>query len=287
MAIDDRTLLGVNIWLKPTKFFLSFMAYLPTAAWMLSLLVESRPRLVKTLGWLFSITAYIEMLAIAGQAARGVRSHFNVATPFDRVVFSSMGIAVVVFYVATIVLAVVLLRLKMTDRVHASGLRLGLGVALVGMGVGGFMTQPTAEQMARMKAGERVAIIGTHTFRGEDGGPGLPLVNWSTVAGDMRPAHFVGMHALQVLPLLAFFIGRRGRRLDEGQKVALVRGAGLLQLGLTVSLAQQALRGQSIVAPDALTLSLFALSLVVGFAVAGFGLRRAAPATAPAAVAVG
>ena len=49
---------------------------------------------------------------------------------------------------------------------------------------------------------------GQHVVGVEDGGPGLPFVNWSVEAGDLRVSHMIGLHGMQILPIFAFLLGR-------------------------------------------------------------------------------
>jgi hypothetical protein len=92
------------------------------------------------------------------------------------------------------------------------------------------------------------------------------VTDWSTTGGDLRIGHFVGLHGLQALPILAFLLIRYATMLDDRTKVRLLRVAALGYALLTATLTWQALRGQPLLRPDALTLTV-AGSLVVAFAV--------------------
>jgi hypothetical protein len=117
-------------------------------------------------------------------------------------------------------------------------------------------------------------ISGAHTVGLPDGGPGLPLVGWSTVGGDLRIGHFVGLHALQALPLLAIALHLLRHRLDEATRVRLLLLAAAAYAALTVSLTWQALRGQSLVHPDALTLAAWGTLAVATTAAGALVIHR-------------
>ncbi|MCC6602364.1 MAG: hypothetical protein IT327_04095 [Anaerolineae bacterium] len=266
--LDSRLITGAPAWVKPMKFAISTILYAGTLAWMLSF-VTGHPRLVRWIGGLTALGFLVELVGISIQAARGVRSHFNVGTLFDGAIFSLMGTFVMVIWVMNIVTAVLLMRQKMDNQPLAWALRLGLLVTAVGSILGFLMTMPTPGQLAAMQAGEVVSIVGAHSVGVADGGAGLPFVGWSTAGGDIRVAHFVGLHALQIIPLLGIFVNRRFRqRLSDGRRTALVFVGGLGYLGLVLLLLWQALRAQPLIAPDALTLAALA-GLVAVVSVAG------------------
>jgi hypothetical protein len=258
---DPAEILGAPRWLKPAKFAISTAIYAATFAWLLTF-VRGRPRLVR---WSAHITAWVflyEVVAITLQAARGTTSHFNQTSAFNGMLATSMGAAIMVVWVMSIVIAVVLLRQRFTDRAFAWSLRLGLLITIAGAMVGMYMAVPTKQQLARAAGGKRVEHFGAHTVGADDGGPGLPGVGWSTRHGDLRAAHFAGLHALQVIPLLGWLFARR-RRLSVKRRVAIVGAIGGSYFGLIGILFWQALRGQSLVQPDSLTLGVFAAWAVI------------------------
>ncbi len=244
-VVDDRVLLGAPLWFKPLKFAISLALYAATLAWMLG---QLRERTLARTGWIVTAAGAIEMAVIVGQAAVGNRSHYNMDTPLSAALWSVMGVTIVVLWLATLAVALRFLREPGRDRVATTAIRLGLVVALIGLAEGFLM-----------------ATAATHTVGAPDGGPGLPLLGWSTVGGDLRIAHFIGMHALQGLPLFAAALAV-GHRLDEVTRVRLVQIAAAAWTGLVVLLTWQALRAQPLLAPDALTLA--ALGALVAVTVA-------------------
>jgi hypothetical protein len=268
---DPRLILGQPAWVKPLKFALSGGVYAFSFVWLLTF-VPRFPRLKQIAASATGLALIVETPLIALQVVRGTTSHFNVATPFDATLFSVMGGFIMLLAVMNLVLAVLLLFQRLPDRVFGWGLRFGVLLSFVGIAVAFLMTSgPTPEQLARLEAGETVATIGAHSVGVADGGPGLPFVGWSTEGGDLRIPHFVGLHGLQLLPLVGWLLTRPvlRRRLSANHRLVLVWVAGLGYLGLTLLLTWQALRGQSIIAPDAATWR--ALGVLVGTVVLASG----------------
>ncbi|BCS35336.1 hypothetical protein TBR22_A45630 [Luteitalea sp. TBR-22] len=243
-AVDARTITGAPAWNKPLKFFLSAGVYAVTFAWYLAMWPPGGrgARLRAILGDVVAAMLALELLLIAMQAARGVGSHFNVGTPIDRAIFNAMGLAILTLAVAHAALWGLLLRARWDDRATLSACRWGAGVSLAGLLVGALMVVPTPAQREALRAGTREVTRGAHTVGRADGGPGLPFVGWSTEAGDRRVPHFVGLHAMQVVPLALLPVSAMAPRARQ----RLVTGAGVACLVLTVLAWLQAEAGRPV-----------------------------------------
>ena len=256
LLLDPRLINGAPAWAKPFKFSISIAIYCLTLAWLLGF-VQGHPRLVGAIAGVTTAGLVGELGIILVQVVRGTTSHFNISTPLDLALWSSMGLLIIPVSLMCLLAGILLFFQRLPDPAFAWSLRLGVLVTFVGLSVGYLMTGQTSPgQQAARDAGGPALSMGAHSVGVDDGGPGLPLLGWSTVAGDLRVGHFAGLHALQILPLLGFGLARLGgRRLTSGHRLALVWIGGLGYLGLVIGLVWQALRGQSVIAPDGLTLA--------------------------------
>ncbi|MFD5826967.1 hypothetical protein [Lentzea sp. NPDC060358] len=240
LLLDDRTVVNSPIWLKPLKFAVSLALYSFTLAYLLTFLKRFQ-RAGWWAGTVLAAAGAAEMVVIVGQVIRGRRSHFNFETPLDTALFSIMGSTIVVLWITHAVVAILLWRTDFANKALAWSIRLGLVISFLGLGVGFLMTSP--------KPGQALDgdTLGSHTVGAPDGGAYMALTGWSTEHGDLRVGHFVGMHALQVLPVLIALLGDRAT-----VRLAWVTSASFLGIFLLVT--WQALRGQSLVQPDGTTL---------------------------------
>jgi hypothetical protein len=261
LVVDHRVITGAPAWLKPAKFALSTMI----ACWSFAFCMASTtlwPRLRRALDVVLAIGLFIEIALIDMQAARGTSSHFNLATRFDAAVFGVMGVSIACIWLGMLVLTVLLFRQSFAGSAWGWSLRLGMVLALVGTGSGALMTVPNSGQLAQAHVTGRLTAAGAHTVGAPDGGRGLPITGWSADHGDLRTAHFLGMHGLQVLPLLAWWGARRRVPADVRGQRNLIFAAATSYLALFGLILWQAFRGQSIAQPDNLSLEVFATWLV-------------------------
>jgi hypothetical protein len=228
-------------------------------------------------GWTTAIVFVLEVAIIDAQAWRGTTSHFNVSTTLDAVLFYVMGGAILLQTLTSVAVAVALWKQQFSDRLLGWALRLGMTLTIAGAMTGSLMTRPTEAQLADARAGGRMTISGAHTVGGPDGGPGLPVTGWSREYGDVRVPHFMGLHAIQALALIA--AGLRRWRRPETVRVKALLAAAASYASLFLLLLWQALRGQSLVAPDATALAaiaIWAAATVLVLTWIGAGWRRVA-----------
>jgi hypothetical protein len=187
--------MGINLWTKPIKFAISIAIYCLT--WPLLLQYLPFERLKKRFINFTVFAMTFEMLAIATQAARGQLSHYNTSGAYNALVFSAMGIVIVSQTVFALYMGIMFFKVRAQQLTPALlwAIRLGIIMACIFAFEGGIMASRLA-----------------HTVGAADGSPGLPLFNWSRIAGDLRIAHFMGLHALQIAPLFVVFTGVKNAR---------------------------------------------------------------------------
>jgi hypothetical protein len=225
---DQRRLDGVAVWIKPAKFSVSFLVHFATLAIIVNLMSpeNKKLRIVGGVGWLLAAVFVCEMTYLFFQATRAQHSHFNETTLFHSAMFSLMGVGAVVLIALPVVIAWYAKRDIAFGPATQSGIWWGAIMSFVlTVLVGGYL-----------------GGNGSH-FIGDQSNPELvlPLFGWSTEVGDLRPAHFLSLHALQFLPL----VGLWADRTEKGITTLWV--AGLIYSALTVALFIQALFGQPLI----------------------------------------
>jgi len=276
LLVDPRTVLGAPLWAKPLKFSVSILLYAVTWAWLIAHLPRWRP-LAHRLGTVIAVSLVVEQALILWAAAAGTTSHFNVSSPLHVVVWGVMAVSITVLYLCTFVTSVALFFLRLPTPALTVAVRLGAVIALGGIGVAFLMTGPTPTQLTSPDG-----IVGAHAVGVVDGGPGVPVLGWSTTGGDYRVAHFVGMHALQLVPLVALAVTVLARRVprlrSDTTQVRIVVVVALAYAAGTLLLTLQAAAGQSVVHPSAAVSAVGgAVLLVAAAAVVLTVLRRPRP----------
>lgn len=220
IALDARIVGGEPVWLKPAKFAGSLALLAASLAW----LSPHLPVADRTLRWVsrgIVAGAAVEIALIGGQAARGVESHFNDATPLDAAVYNVMGATIVaVLLLVAVLAAAAWTRSPGVDPAFAWGIRLGLAVFVLGSLEGGAMVAAGASAVG--------------------GGSTVPVLGWS-VGGDFRVAHFVGLHGLQVLPLTGYLSARARQRGRLAHPVRVVVAVAAVQTAVLAAAFAHAL----------------------------------------------
>jgi hypothetical protein len=192
-AVDPRVLeSGVNVWVKPAKFFSSVGIFALTAAWFFGYVRPERrnSRLMRATAAVLIASGTFELAWISWQGAHGLESHFNNDTPFNSMMYSLMGLGAVMLVGTTIPLAWEIARrpAEHLRRDFVAAVVIGLVLTfLLGGVLGGYMSA---------QAGHSVGAEGGRTF----------LFGWNRSGGDLRIAHFLGIHAEQAIPITAALV---------------------------------------------------------------------------------
>ena len=216
--------LGVNSMIKPIKFCLSIWIYQWTMAYLL--FYVNNQQKVKWYSYLSVFVMTFELSVIIGQAFLGDLSHFNQSASISGILYALMGVFIVWLTTATLVLTIRFIFQKSYNIAapFALSIKIGLFLFVVFSFFGGYMS-----------------VLNTHNLGGKMGESGLPFLNWSTLYGDLRVAHFFGIHALQIIPFAGYFIAEKIQ--EAGKAKLYVWIIALLYFAFVTALAVQSLMG--------------------------------------------
>jgi hypothetical protein len=196
--LDPRLIDGISVWAKPWKFHVSVGFHLFTIALAAALLPNGFERWLKWITIAAVTCTIFELAYITGRGAFGLPSHFAVSTLFTSTMYSLMGVAAVVLTSCAGILGVLLASAR--NFAHGTVLRWGVGGGLI-LGT-----------LLGTAAGAYLGGSGGHGIGGAGSeADGLWLFNWARDGGDLRVAHFFGLHATQIIPLTAFIVARYWR----------------------------------------------------------------------------
>lgn len=224
--VDGRSFMGQPTWAKPTRFFLSIGVFALTAAWFIGdvRMPERNSRLLRGTAWALVVTGAYEAFYIAYRASLAEASHFNFSTGWTTLGYAMMGVGALVLVGTSLPIAWAVWRHPKPELMPHYRLAVVTGLVLtvvLGGGLGGHMSSTGAHSVGPV-------------------GGAFPVTGWNRLGGDMRVAHFLGIHAEQILPMAALVIGQI---LTRRRRLAVIGCAGLLT-AVTLAVFVQAMAGR-------------------------------------------
>jgi hypothetical protein len=201
MTVDTRLINGVSVWTKPAKFAASFVAWFWTLAWAWGVLEPAarHGRTARVVLWGTLAAGWFEMGWITFRGALGEPSHFA-TDPLGEVMYRLMGAGAVMLVALAAVLGGLVLRRSDARQPPSWSFAVGWGLVLAGV-LGGL-------------TGATISALGTpHIGATLSDSVNFPPFYWSRDGGDLRAAHFLGIHAMQALPALALLLPGASTRL--------------------------------------------------------------------------
>jgi hypothetical protein len=226
LLAETRTFNGINVWIKPLKFMSSAALFLLTLALFMPFLDrECRGRKdVQAAIWIISVFLVLEILYITFRASRAEASHFNRETMLGILLYAWMGVTILISTVLSGWIGWLILKSKAQG--VSPELRYAIGAGLMlGTALGSLTAIYMSTQTGHWVGGVRNDAGGSFFF------------GWSRTGGDLRVAHFVGLHAMQGIPL----IGLLAARYTPENVRRIVNAAAILWTVVTAALFAQAL----------------------------------------------